>query len=57
MLSQCDRRYSATQYALFSSLMAVTRNVFAAPAGFLVNSMGWPGYYLFCVFASAPAFF
>ena len=56
MLSQCDRRFSATQYALFSSLMAITRNVLASPAGFLASGLGWPMYYLVCIFASTPAF-
>jgi PAT family beta-lactamase induction signal transducer AmpG len=56
LLSQCNRSFSATQYALLSSLMAVTRNVLSAPAGFLASAMGWNAYYVFCVFASVPAF-
>jgi len=30
----CDQRFSATQYALLSSLLAVGRDVLVAPAGF-----------------------
>jgi PAT family beta-lactamase induction signal transducer AmpG len=56
MLSLCNRRFSASQYALLTSLMAVTRNVLSAPAGFLVNGLGWNWYYVLCVFASVPAF-
>jgi PAT family beta-lactamase induction signal transducer AmpG len=55
MLSMCDRRFSATQYALFSSLMAITRNVLSAPSGYLAKAMGWPGYYVLCTLASIPA--
>lgn len=55
IMSQCDRRFTATQYALLSSLMAVTRNVLSAPAGFMAKSMGWPTYYLACVLVSVPA--
>jgi PAT family beta-lactamase induction signal transducer AmpG len=56
LLSMCDRRFSATQYALLSSLMAVTRNVLGAPAGYLAQSLGWEGYYVMCTVVSAPAF-
>jgi PAT family beta-lactamase induction signal transducer AmpG len=56
LMSMCDRRYTATQYALFSSLFAVTRTVLGAPTGFLVESVGWETYYVICTFASVPAF-
>jgi PAT family beta-lactamase induction signal transducer AmpG len=56
LLSQCDRRYSAAQYALLSSLMAFTRTVLSAPSGYMAGHLGWPAYYVVCIFASAPAF-
>jgi PAT family beta-lactamase induction signal transducer AmpG len=56
IMSQCDRRFSATQYALLSSLMAVTRTVLGAPTGFLAKSLGWQGYFLVCTVVSVPAF-
>lgn len=54
LMSICDRRYTATQYALLSSLMALTRQVGAAPSGFLVKSFGWHQYFVFSILASIP---
>ena len=34
-MSQCDRRYSATQYALLTSVMGLTNVLFRTPTGFL----------------------
>jgi PAT family beta-lactamase induction signal transducer AmpG len=56
LMSQCDTRFSATQYALLSSLMAVTRVVLGSPTGYLAQSLGWPGYYAVCTLVSVPAF-
>jgi PAT family beta-lactamase induction signal transducer AmpG len=56
MLDQCDKRFSATQYALLTSLMAVTRSVLTAPSGYMASHLGWPAYYVVCIFASLPAF-
>ena len=50
----CDKRMTATQYALLSSLMALTRTVFSSPAGQLVKWMGWPGFFLFCMAIAIP---
>ena len=50
----CDKRMTATQYALLSSLMALTRTVFSSPAGQLVKWMGWPGFFLLCMAISIP---
>ena len=46
--------YTATQYALFSSLAAVPRTVFNATTGFLVDSLGWTTFYLFCAALAIP---
>jgi len=49
-----DRRFTATQYALLSSLMGVPRVLASAPTGWLAESMGWPGFFLFCVLIALP---
>lgn len=54
LMSQCDVRFSATQYAMLSSLMAVTRIVGGAPAGFLAEHLGWPAFFLASLFAAVP---
>ena len=42
--------FTATQYALLSSLMGVPRVLAAAPTGFLAKHMGWENFFIFCVF-------
>lgn len=46
--------YAATQYALFSGLMAVPRTGISAASGFLVESLGWPAYFLLCFALALP---
>jgi PAT family beta-lactamase induction signal transducer AmpG len=54
LMSLSSRRYSATQYALLSSLMAAARDVIVAPAGGIAESTGWPAYFLFTVALGIP---
>ncbi|KON46516.1 hypothetical protein AL013_12865 [Mariprofundus ferrooxydans] len=46
--------YTATQFALFSSLAAVPRTFINAGAGWLVESMGWVNFFLFCAVLAVP---
>ncbi len=54
MMSMCNKRFTATQFALFSSFMAFTRVVGGAPTGFLVKALGWQNFYVVCIFAMIP---
>lgn len=54
MMSLCDKRFTATQYALLTSLMAVTRVLAGVPTGFMILSMGWAAFYAVSVLAAAP---
>ncbi|SMC21284.1 MFS transporter, PAT family, beta-lactamase induction signal transducer AmpG [Desulfacinum hydrothermale DSM 13146] len=54
LMSLCDKRYTATQFALLSSLMAVTRVLAGAPTGFLVSSLGWPLFYAVSTLGALP---
>ncbi len=54
MMSVCDKRYSATQYALLSSLMAITRVVGGAPTGYMAKAWGWETYYIISVLLMIP---
>lgn len=54
IMSLCDKRFTATQYALLSSLMALTRVFAAAPTGYLVKAVGWEPYFVICTFAAIP---
>ena len=53
-MSLCNQRFSATQFALFSSLMAVSQNILVAPAGRLVEATGWTWFFIITIFASLP---
>lgn len=46
--------YTATQLALFTSLMAVPRTFINASAGWLVERMGWYDFFWLCFFLALP---
>lgn len=48
MASLCNVAYSATQYALLSSLMSLLRDVLASTSGFLADRVSWPEFFLIC---------
>lgn len=52
LMSQCDRRYSAFQYALLSSVMTLTRSITGPISAPLAQSYGWPTFFL-CTLVSA----
>lgn len=57
LMSLCDQRYTATQYALFSALAAIGR-VFIGPlAGVMVAHMGWPNFFAWSFVVSLPSIF
>lgn len=49
-----NRAYTATQFALFTSLAAVPRTFMNATTGWLVERMGWFGFYWLCVLLAVP---
>jgi PAT family beta-lactamase induction signal transducer AmpG len=54
LMSLCDKRFTATQYALLSSLMALARVVAGAPTGFLATHLGWPWFFAVSVLGGLP---
>lgn len=46
--------YTATQFALFTSLAAVPRTFMNATAGWLVEGMGWMMFFLLCAVLAIP---
>jgi PAT family beta-lactamase induction signal transducer AmpG len=46
--------YTATQIALFTSLMAVPRTFINATAGWLVEFFGWTDFFLICFVLAVP---
>jgi PAT family beta-lactamase induction signal transducer AmpG len=49
-----DPRYTATQFALFTSLAAVPRTVVNASTGWIVERTGWLDFYLLCTLLAIP---
>jgi PAT family beta-lactamase induction signal transducer AmpG len=49
-----DPRYTATQFALFTSLAAVPRTVVNASTGWIVDQIGWFDFYLVCTALALP---
>ncbi|HEY6088926.1 MAG TPA: AmpG family muropeptide MFS transporter [Gemmatimonadaceae bacterium] len=54
LMSMCNKRFTATQFALLSSLMAASRDILVAPAGKLIEALGWPGFFLTTVAMAIP---
>lgn len=46
--------YTATQFALLSSLAGVGRTWLAAPAGFAAERFGWPGFWVMTTLVALP---
>ena len=54
MASITNKKFTATQYALLSSLMGVPRVLASAPTGFFAKSMGWENFFIFCTLIAIP---
>jgi MFS transporter, PAT family, beta-lactamase induction signal transducer AmpG len=54
LMSCCDHRYSASQYALLSGLMALMALAASAVSGYLVERLGYVGFFAFSVVAGVP---
>jgi len=55
LMSLTSQRYTATQYALLSAFSAVGRVWVGPMAGVLVESIGWPPFFLLSTAAALPA--
>jgi PAT family beta-lactamase induction signal transducer AmpG len=54
LMSLCNQRFTATQYALLSAFASVGRVWVGPLAGVLAESIGWPDFFLFSVAMAAP---
>ncbi|MDR3326354.1 MAG: AmpG family muropeptide MFS transporter [Rhodospirillaceae bacterium] len=53
----CNVSYTATQYALLSSLAVIGRTLFASSGGFLADNLGWSSFFLLTTIITLPALF
>ncbi|MEY2933194.1 MAG: hypothetical protein RL033_3943 [Pseudomonadota bacterium] len=49
-----DRRFTATQYALFSSLIALPRTLASAATGYMIAALGYQGFFVLCGLLALP---
>ena len=54
LLRMTQKRFSATQFALFSSLFAVSRILAGPPAGVLADTIGWRNFFLLTLPTGIP---
>lgn len=54
MASLCNKKFTATQYALLSSLMGIPRVIVSSPTGYLAEYLGWNYFFIFCTLAAIP---
>jgi PAT family beta-lactamase induction signal transducer AmpG len=54
LMALCDRRFSATQYALLSALSSVGRVYVGPVAGYLVAGFGWQPFFFFSFLIALP---
>jgi len=55
LMSLCNHRFTATQYALLSAFASVGRVWVGPLAGVLAESIGWPTFFIVSTFAALPA--
>jgi PAT family beta-lactamase induction signal transducer AmpG len=54
LMAMCNHRYTATQYALLSSLAALGRVFIAPSSGYLVESIGWANFFFITFLVALP---
>jgi PAT family beta-lactamase induction signal transducer AmpG len=55
MMSVCNRQFTGTQFALLSSITAVSRVVLVSQAGVIVEKLGWIHYFVFSALLAIPS--
>lgn len=54
MASITNKRFTATQYALLTSLMGIPRVMASAPTGFFAKNLGWESFFIVCTLIAVP---
>jgi len=54
MASITNKKFTATQYALLTSIMGLPRVLASAPTGFMVKQVGWEMFFIFCTLIAIP---
>lgn len=54
MARETSKAFTATQFALFSSFIAVPRTLANASTGFIVEALGWTQFFVLCAIVAVP---
>ncbi len=54
MASITHKKFTATQYALLSSLMGIPRVIISAPTGVMAKYLGWEMFFISCAVMAVP---
>ena len=54
MASITNKKFTAAQYALLTSLMGIPRVILSAPTGFFAEILGWELFFILCAIAAIP---
>ncbi|HEY8521440.1 MAG TPA: MFS transporter [Gammaproteobacteria bacterium] len=54
MAAITNKQFTATQFALLSTLATLPRAVLAAPSGYLAEFLGWPQFFVACTLIALP---
>ncbi len=55
LMSMCHRKFSAAQHALLASAMTILARLLTATSGYVVEFVGWEGFFAITIVVAAPA--
>jgi PAT family beta-lactamase induction signal transducer AmpG len=53
--TQTNKHFTASQYALLSSITGLPRVIFGSLTGWLASQIGWQMFFVFCALIAVPA--
>ncbi|MGD9081143.1 MAG: AmpG family muropeptide MFS transporter [Desulfobacterales bacterium] len=54
MASITNKKFTATQYALLTSIMGLSRQLASSVTGFMAKNIGWESFFVFCTLIAIP---
>ena len=54
MASITNKKFTATQYALLTGIMGLSRQLASSVTGFMAKNMGWQSFFVFCTLIAIP---
>ena len=54
MATLTNKQFTATQFALLTTLATIPRSLLSAPSGFMAEALGWPQFFTVCALLALP---